>query len=198
MEHRNEAHPPDGTKIAFTSDRDGDYEIYSMNADGTNQVNLTNNAGHDGDPSWQSLAPYRPDALIKLPSSSSFTGDGTYNATGAGQSASKKVRTGRTATFNLRVQDDGNLDDTATVKGCATASGLTPTYMDGATNVTTQVLAGAYPTGPLAPGATKDLVLKVKASTKAKHGASLACLITATSVGDGTKKDAVKATVTVK
>ncbi len=38
---------PDGTKIAFTSDRDFDYEIYVMNADGTNQVNLTNNSERD-------------------------------------------------------------------------------------------------------------------------------------------------------
>ena len=31
---------PDGTKIAFTSDRDGNFEIYVMNADGTNPTRL--------------------------------------------------------------------------------------------------------------------------------------------------------------
>ena len=35
---------PDGTKIAFASDRDGNVEIYVMNADGTGQTRLTNNA----------------------------------------------------------------------------------------------------------------------------------------------------------
>ena len=35
---------PDGTKIAFASNRDGNYEIYVMNADGTGQTRLTNNA----------------------------------------------------------------------------------------------------------------------------------------------------------
>ncbi|MDQ3648932.1 MAG: hypothetical protein M3458_01380 [Acidobacteriota bacterium] len=39
-------------KIAFTSDRDGNREIYVMNNDGTNQVRLTNNAGADDFPAW--------------------------------------------------------------------------------------------------------------------------------------------------
>ncbi|HYU38275.1 MAG TPA: tetratricopeptide repeat protein, partial [Acidimicrobiia bacterium] len=43
---------PDGTKIAFASDRDGDVEIYVMNADGTGLVRLTFNPGEDGEPSW--------------------------------------------------------------------------------------------------------------------------------------------------
>ena len=34
---------PDGTKIAFTSERDGNAEIYIMNADGTNITQLTDN-----------------------------------------------------------------------------------------------------------------------------------------------------------
>ena len=40
------------TKIAFLSFRDGNAEIYSMNADGTNPTNLTNNVVGDFDPSW--------------------------------------------------------------------------------------------------------------------------------------------------
>jgi Tol biopolymer transport system component len=39
-------------KIAFTSDRDGNREIYVMNADGTNQVRLTNNTIVDDHPTW--------------------------------------------------------------------------------------------------------------------------------------------------
>ena len=34
---------PDGTKIAFTSNRDGHQAIYVMNADGSNQIGLTSN-----------------------------------------------------------------------------------------------------------------------------------------------------------
>lgn len=43
---------PDGKRIAFTSDRDGNPEIYVMNADGSGQVRLTNNPNVDQSPTW--------------------------------------------------------------------------------------------------------------------------------------------------
>ena len=43
---------PTSTKIAFVSARDGDKEIYVMNANGTNQENLTKNPANEGEPSW--------------------------------------------------------------------------------------------------------------------------------------------------
>jgi len=39
-------------RIAFASDRDGDFEIYRMNADGSGQTNLTNHSGQDYEPAW--------------------------------------------------------------------------------------------------------------------------------------------------
>jgi TolB protein len=39
-------------KIAFTSDRDGNNEIYVMDADGANAVNLTNHPSSDRHPTW--------------------------------------------------------------------------------------------------------------------------------------------------
>jgi hypothetical protein len=42
----------DGGLIAFVSDRDGNHEVYAMNANGTGQTNLTNNPGVDSGPSW--------------------------------------------------------------------------------------------------------------------------------------------------
>lgn len=43
---------PDGSKIVFTSMKDGDLEIYTMNADGTDVRRLTNTPGYDGGPWW--------------------------------------------------------------------------------------------------------------------------------------------------
>ena len=50
---------PDGKRIAFTSNgegglaiKDGNLEIYVMDADGGNPRNLTNNRRHDREPSW--------------------------------------------------------------------------------------------------------------------------------------------------
>ena len=46
---------PDGKRIAFTSNRDGNVEIYVMDADGGNPQNLSNNRHGDGDPAWLTL-----------------------------------------------------------------------------------------------------------------------------------------------
>ena len=43
---------PDGTRIAFSSDRDGDDEIYTMRSDGTDVRRLTVNDAWDGEPAW--------------------------------------------------------------------------------------------------------------------------------------------------
>lgn len=43
---------PDGTKIAFISDRDGSFEIYIMDSDGSNQTRLTNNGDPENLPHW--------------------------------------------------------------------------------------------------------------------------------------------------
>ncbi|MBN1658577.1 MAG: PD40 domain-containing protein, partial [Anaerolineae bacterium] len=44
---------PDGKRIAFDSDRDGNWEIYVMNADGSEQVNLTQSPDEqDHFPAW--------------------------------------------------------------------------------------------------------------------------------------------------
>lgn len=47
----NEVFPvwsPGGNRIAFVSDRDGNWEIYVMNTDGSNQIRLTDNEAMDG------------------------------------------------------------------------------------------------------------------------------------------------------
>jgi hypothetical protein len=42
----------DGSKILFGASRDGNYEIYSMNPDGSDQTNLTNNGAVDENAIW--------------------------------------------------------------------------------------------------------------------------------------------------
>jgi Tol biopolymer transport system component len=44
---------PDGTKIVFSSDRDGNSEIYTISVGGSGLVRLTNHASSDWRPVWQ-------------------------------------------------------------------------------------------------------------------------------------------------
>ena len=43
---------PDGRKIVFVNFRDGNFDVYVMNADGSGQRNLTRHPSHDSDPEW--------------------------------------------------------------------------------------------------------------------------------------------------
>ena len=43
---------PDGSQIAFYSFRDGNREIYTMDADGSNQTRITNHTAWDYSPTW--------------------------------------------------------------------------------------------------------------------------------------------------
>lgn len=48
----NPAWAPDGASLAFHSESSGNYEIYRMDRDGKNVINLTRNAGNDFWPTW--------------------------------------------------------------------------------------------------------------------------------------------------
>jgi len=43
---------PDGTQLLFQSNRDGNFEVYRVNADGSSVQNLTQHPANDGDAAW--------------------------------------------------------------------------------------------------------------------------------------------------
>jgi Tol biopolymer transport system component len=73
---------PDGNQIAFTSTRDGgSFQIYVMNAGGTDEVNVTNTQANDSQPNWS------PDGTRIAFTSNRDGFDNIYvmNADGSGQ-----------------------------------------------------------------------------------------------------------------
>jgi len=50
--YQSPAFSPDGSRIAFSSSRDGDFSIYVMNRDGTGVARVTGPGAYDDSPSW--------------------------------------------------------------------------------------------------------------------------------------------------
>jgi hypothetical protein len=134
----------------------------------------------------------RPDARIGTAAAGPFSGNNVYSASGAGEAKTISVQRGHSGTLYVDIQNDGLTADTLKVTGPSGVQGFTLTYFHGATNVTSQVLAGTYSTGSLAPAA--HLTLKVVIKVAAGSANSGTFLITARSQ-PGAPVDAVKAIV---
>jgi Tol biopolymer transport system component len=80
------AFPGVNGKIVFTSDRDGNHEIYIMNVDGTDPVNLTNNPASDFEPEWS------PDGT-KILFRSTRDGDAMYTMNSDGSEVERITNT---------------------------------------------------------------------------------------------------------
>lgn len=95
---------PDGSRIAYVTDRDGNAEIYVMNADGSNPRRLTDTRAAEGTPAWT------PDGS-KIVYASNAAGEttGTFhlwimNADGSGQ---RQLTQGPQSDFQPAVSPDG-------------------------------------------------------------------------------------------
>jgi uncharacterized repeat protein (TIGR01451 family) len=135
---------------------------------------------------------FKPDAKIAVGTAGTAVGDNVYSATAAGESKTVRVKRGKSVTFRIEIQNDGDADS-FTVKG--PGGGI---YKAGTTNVTTRVKAGTYSTGSVPSGQTVILMLTVKVAKTARIGSTKVFLVVVTSTGAPAKKDAVKATVKAK
>ena len=143
----------------------------------------------------QAPATYKVDAEIRLSTQSAFVGNNVYNTTGASQARSANVRRGQTGQFVIRLRNEANVVDALKVKGTAGNARFTVRYFNGSVNVTNQVVAGTFRFNGVPANGTRTLTVKITVAANATVNSTRAVLVTATSVGDTTKKDAVKATV---
>ena len=105
--------------------------------------------------------PFKADALIKRKGDYPTKGGNVYNTTGDQQTVKLGVPSGETRTFVLKIENDGEEDDSFSVVGSKPA-GFVTKYYSGTTNVTSDVVGGLYSTGVLAPGASHKLQMTVK------------------------------------
>jgi hypothetical protein len=136
---------------------------------------------------------HRPDALIRIGSGSPWVGDNVYNVTGTGQSISATVARGSVLMFEIEVQNEGNVTEALAVAGSAGVKGISVTYADPATDVTSLVIQGVYQTDPLPPGAAATLSMTVTIANGARAGTRLTIPV---SVSSGGIADRVIAIVT--
>jgi hypothetical protein len=185
--------PPGG--LVATGVLDSGAAGSGTNIDGNDLANAVNPTGLGG---GGGTPVYRPDGLIK--GSKSFVGNNVYNTTGKNQTVKQKVHRGKKFVFTIQVQNDGNNADTFTLKGPGARTGFTVRYLNGTTgtsNVTSQVVAGTFTSLPVGPTGVTTVRLVIGVKSTAKVGTAKAWLLTATSSGDPTKKDAVRAVVAV-
>jgi len=142
----------------------------------------------------------QPDAQIKASGDASYIGDDVYSSDGSGETRSINVKAGSSGTFLINVQNDGSATDSFTLKGAGSSSPFAVKYYSGTsggTDITSLVTAGTYKISSVTPTASQAIRMVVTVARKAASGISKGFLVTATSVADMTKQDAVKASVTV-
>jgi uncharacterized membrane protein len=144
---------------------------------------------------------YWPDMLIRNSGETEYLGNDVYNEDGADQTKAQTVSHGVPAVYDLQVENDRNLPDTFTLTGPGDSPGWTVIYYDalsGGTDITDQVTSpGGWRVENLAAGAFREFRVEVTPEATAPHGTAKDVLVTATSVGDPTKRDVVHASTTV-
>ena len=111
------------------------------------------------------------------------------------------MRAGKSATFNFLIQNDGSSADSFTVLGSGNSTGFTVKYYtgtSGGSEITSAVVAGTYSANNLAPGTSQVIRAVITVARGVAGGTIKDCLVTSTSAADNTKRDAVKARVTVQ
>lgn len=131
---------------------------------------------------------------------SDYLGDNIYNLNGNNQTQTLSVQPNQTATFYIKMENDGGAQDTFAVKGDSGSGGWDVKYYAqkaGGNNITDSIIAGTWKTSALVPGQFQEIRLEVKPSSSVPPNTTRRILITSTSLVDTTKKDAVKASTEV-
>lgn len=143
----------------------------------------------------------QPDALVSK-ADASFSGDGVYNTSAVGQTLTRTKPRGSTASFYLRIQNDGPEDTWVNFRGCAGNNSFRVRYfgvddnLQNPSDLTDLVVQGW--TGPVAGGDEgSPFLVRITVNRTAPAGATLNCKFKVHTTSDGITylRDAVKMVV---
>jgi len=136
---------------------------------------------------------YQPDLQLGM-QGQSYVGDDIYSATGEGQSVTVQAGSKSTVDYLILMQNDGDFNDVFTLLETGYDTGWIARYYDsetGGTEITDAVRGGGWTSPQLTPGASEIIRVSVTPGGM-PEGSTLDVLLTATSQGSATKKDAVR------
>jgi Calx-beta domain len=139
----------------------------------------------------------QPDGSIKRSADVGYVGDNVYDD-GTNQLVKQKVKQGQSRIFDVRIENDGQPIDEFGIQGPGSNNKFKITYLQSATEVTDQVVAGDYFTGFLSTGGSHELQVQVKVKNSANSGDTKTLSILATSENDPAQTDTVRAKVKAK
>lgn len=143
---------------------------------------------------------YRPDLLAKAGDELAYVGDNVFNADGAGQVRSRTASVGIPATYVLALQNDGNQVDAFRVAAAAVSGDWTVRYYDAAiagNDITAAITSpSGYTTAHMTPVSTSVFRVEVTPTAGIADGEQTTILVTATSITDPAKLDAVRVVTT--
>lgn len=138
----------------------------------------------------------QPDNQIKKSNETVYVGNNIYNTTGQNQTKNQDVSRNQTATYHVKVENDGETYDVDWINGPGGDSHWSIEYFDaitGGNNITYNVVNGIYWVYLSSPGATAYLRVEVTPSSSCPWNEQKDVLVTATAGYNANKKDAVKA-----
>lgn len=141
---------------------------------------------------------HQPDGLIKRSSASTFVGDDIYESTAKSQVVESRTSRRSTASFTIRITNDGSSKDSFMVDGCGSSGGFRVRYAKGSDSITRAVVNGTYKIAGVLPNRGVSISLKITVGRDVLPGMRRSCPVLSVSVHDPAARDAVKAKVTAK
>lgn len=143
-----------------------------------------------------STATQLADAWIRRVGADTWVGNDVHGSAQHQTVRARLPRAGATATARLRVQNDGSVPDSLTVRGTGPSRAFAVTYLSGGTRVTRRVVDGRYRTPVLAPQEWVVLRVRVTRTAPARPGAARTFQVRTAPAADPARWDAVALGVT--